>query len=153
MNNRDASLVFVLTWTNCKLSMLIELFALKSPRGHCRCDMLIVCIQKKKFNWKIFVLFWTACNFIIIVAHIFFFYCQTNVHRSMCVCVSLLFFSLSNAWLIRFENNLAKQFQMNSILKIAIDYRERERHTCLFFTLSCEKNLYQSCRSCSISSS
>jgi hypothetical protein len=73
-------LLFHLTWTNWKHVYVDRFVCIEIPWGHCRCDMLIVCIQKK-FNWKIFVLFWTACN--VIMLHVFF-YCLTNGNQWTC---------------------------------------------------------------------
>jgi len=69
------TLYFYFIWLEQIENIYVDIFVcIDIPWGHCRCDMLIVCIQKK-FNWKIFVLFWTACN--VIMLHVFF-YCLTN---------------------------------------------------------------------------
>jgi hypothetical protein len=81
-HREKSSWTFYFIWLEQIENIYVDIFVcIEIPWGHCRCDMLIVCIQKK-FNWKIFVLFRTACNFIML--HIFF-YCLTNGNHRTCV--------------------------------------------------------------------
>jgi hypothetical protein len=89
---------------------------------------------EKNFNWKIFVLFWTACNFIML--HVFFLlsnkWQSMSMYLSSSRCIFVHFYleiDLMVDWFYSIRHKNTYKYQnisnLKSCLKISIDYRWR----------------------------